>query len=47
MAVKVTYCGLSATSVNLAHLYYTDRHRSWTDGAKVEITPKVQVAAKN
>lgn len=39
--------GTYTAPANRAYLYYTDEHKCWTDGAKVEITPKVQVAAKN
>lgn len=38
--------GTYTAPANRAYLYYTDEHKCWTDGAKVEITPKVQVATK-
>jgi len=29
-----------------AYLYYTDEHKNWSNGLKVEIVPKVQIASK-
>ncbi len=38
--------GTYTAPASRAYLYYTDEHKCWIDGAKVEITPKVQVAAR-
>lgn len=36
--------GTYTAPASRAYLFYTDEHKRWTDGAKVEILPRVQVA---